>query len=71
MLQTLDGILFFTLIDDHYILLEHLYKGDQIIGYNSLHPLPTGMKDVYASYNVADQRVLAAFLDKTRQRSKV
>jgi hypothetical protein len=70
-LINLTGVLYLTLINDHYILLEHRYEDGQIFGHNSLKPGPNGHCDAYASYDVADQCVLTAFLGKMWPTRKV
>lgn len=70
-LTNLTGVLYLTLIENHYILLEHRYEDGQIIGHNSLKPYRDGHRDQYASHDVGDQCVLTAFLGKTWSREKV
>jgi hypothetical protein len=61
-LTTLTGVLYITLVEDHYILIEHPYEDDQVLIHNSLQKLPNTIVD--ASYDVAKQRILTAFLGK-------
>jgi len=63
--SNLRGILYVTLIGGHYILLEHLYSENQIIGHNSMGRLSDRIQDAYASYNTTNQCILTAFLGKT------
>src|SRR5580700_439950 len=44
-LPVLDGVLFCTLIENHYILLEHIICTGQVIGHNSMSPLPPGVNN--------------------------
>ena len=62
-LATLTGVLYITLVNNHYVLMEHCYDDDQVVIHNSLQKLPKGTMD--ASYNVAKQRILTAFLCKS------